>query len=221
MTVEDPTGALPLNIKALEATTTERKLERRSSLARRPYYGSVPTTTEEDRMDRRRLFTAGGAAALAAAAGKSALADGGNQGIVGSYFGTVTAVNPPLGSFNDVISFHEGGVVTESRAHPVGQLAVDGPPLQCLIVHHENAIQGELALGGQKGLLKAQFIVGPLAGCDVAFNGQEPHNRVRLVPDGTQRRFNIDEPTIFGAIDERALHGFSLQELDPQVLVVS
>jgi predicted Zn finger-like uncharacterized protein len=30
----DPTGALPLNIKALEANTTERKLERRSSLAR-------------------------------------------------------------------------------------------------------------------------------------------------------------------------------------------
>ena len=30
----DPTGALPLNIKALEATTGEKKLERRSSLAR-------------------------------------------------------------------------------------------------------------------------------------------------------------------------------------------
>jgi hypothetical protein len=69
-------------------------------------------------MDRRRLFTAGGAAVLAAAAGKSALADGGaGQGIVGSYFGTITAVNPPLGSFNNVISFHEGGVVTESRRY--------------------------------------------------------------------------------------------------------
>jgi hypothetical protein len=77
------------------------------------------TTIKEDNMDRRRLFTAGGAAVLAAAAaGKSALADGGgDQGIVGSYFGTITAVNPPLGSFNDVISFHEGGVVTESRRY--------------------------------------------------------------------------------------------------------
>jgi len=69
-------------------------------------------------MDRRRLFTAGGAAVLAAAAGRSAIADGGaEQGIVGSYFGTITAVNPPLGSFNNVISFHEGGVVTESRRY--------------------------------------------------------------------------------------------------------
>jgi hypothetical protein len=76
------------------------------------------TRIKEDGMDRRRLFTAGGAAVLAAAAGKSAIADGaGEQGIVGSYFGTITAVNPPLGSFNDVISFHEGGVVTESRRY--------------------------------------------------------------------------------------------------------
>jgi hypothetical protein len=76
------------------------------------------TTIKEDNMDRRRLFTAGGAAVLAAAAGKSVIADGGaEQGIVGSYFGTITAVNPSLGSFNDVISFHEGGVVTESRRY--------------------------------------------------------------------------------------------------------
>ncbi len=41
--------------------------------------------------------------------------------------GTVTATNPPLGQFNDLISFHEGGVVTESRryfvpATPLGNL---------------------------------------------------------------------------------------------------
>jgi hypothetical protein len=80
-------------------------------------------------MDRRKVLRAGGAAAVAAVAGSaSASADGGgDHGIVGSYYGTITATNPPLGQFNDVISFHEGGVVTESRryyvpATPVGPL---------------------------------------------------------------------------------------------------
>ena len=31
----------------------------------------------------------------------------------------VTATNPPLGQFNDLISFHDGGVVTESRRYLV------------------------------------------------------------------------------------------------------
>jgi hypothetical protein len=38
---------------------------------------------------------------------------------VGSWFGTVAATNPPLGQFNDLISFHTGGVVTETRRYSV------------------------------------------------------------------------------------------------------
>jgi hypothetical protein len=57
---------------------------------------------------------------VAAAAPSVAVADGdGDQGLVGSYYGTITATDPPLGQFNDVISFHEGGVVTESRRYYV------------------------------------------------------------------------------------------------------
>jgi hypothetical protein len=79
-------------------------------------------------MKRRMLLTTGGAAVLAGAAGSDPVqANRGEQGIVGSYFGTITATNPPLGQFNDLISFHDGGVVTESRryyvpATPVGPL---------------------------------------------------------------------------------------------------
>jgi hypothetical protein len=62
--------------------------------------------------------------AAAALPGATAAAGG---GIVGSYLGTVTATNPPLGQFNDLISFHDGGVVTESRRYlvkptPLGNL---------------------------------------------------------------------------------------------------
>lgn len=39
--------------------------------------------------------------------------------IVGSWLGTVTATNPPFGQFNDLISFHPGGIVTESRRYSV------------------------------------------------------------------------------------------------------
>jgi hypothetical protein len=46
---------------------------------------------------------------------------------VGSWYGTITATNPPLGAFNDLISFYIGGVVTETRrylvpATPLGDL---------------------------------------------------------------------------------------------------
>jgi hypothetical protein len=48
-------------------------------------------------MNRRKLLTAGGATAVDAAAGPAtSLVKGGDQGIVGSYFGTITATNPPL-----------------------------------------------------------------------------------------------------------------------------
>jgi hypothetical protein len=77
-------------------------------------------------MNRRKLMAA--AAAAIAAAPAAAFADGDDEDrLVGSYFGTITATDPPLGQFNNLISFHDGGVVTESRryyipATPLGPL---------------------------------------------------------------------------------------------------
>ena len=76
-------------------------------------------------MDRRRLLTAGVALVASALPAQAHSDDDGD--IVGSWYGTVTATNPPLGQFNDLISFHEGGVVTESRRYfipgtPLGNL---------------------------------------------------------------------------------------------------
>ena len=65
---------------------------------------------------RRQALSAAGAAAagvLVATAG-SARADG-TQEIVGSWFATVTATDPPLGSFASLLSFHDDGTLTESR----------------------------------------------------------------------------------------------------------
>ena len=78
-------------------------------------------------MDRRALMTAGAAALAAAATVPMPARAASNQNIVGSWLGTITAVAPPLGQFNDLISFHPGGVVTESRrylipATPLGPL---------------------------------------------------------------------------------------------------
>jgi hypothetical protein len=78
-------------------------------------------------MNRRTLITAAGAAIITAAPKAATAHESSDQGIVGSYFGTVTATDPPLGQFNDVISLHEGGVVTESRRYyipvtPIGSL---------------------------------------------------------------------------------------------------
>ena len=70
-------------------------------------------------MDRRHLLIAGVAASVVADATPSLAASDESQDIVGSWFGTVTATNPPLGQFNDLISFHTGGVVTESRRYLV------------------------------------------------------------------------------------------------------
>jgi hypothetical protein len=71
-------------------------------------------------MNRRKLITAAGAAMVAAAAPTAAVADGGDdQDLVGSYYGTITATDPPLGQFNNVITFHQGGVVVESRRYYV------------------------------------------------------------------------------------------------------
>ena len=72
-------------------------------------------------MDTRNFLAAG--AVVAATAAGSALATaappGNDNDIVGSWFGTVTATNPPLGSFNELISFMTGGVVIESRRYSV------------------------------------------------------------------------------------------------------
>jgi hypothetical protein len=70
-------------------------------------------------MDRRQILTAGVAAGVAVSAASSYAKDDKDQDLVGSWFGTVTATNPPLGEFNDLISFHAGGVVTESRRYLV------------------------------------------------------------------------------------------------------
>ena len=80
-------------------------------------------------MDRRQLLAAGVAAAVVAARATPTRAQAGNDhDLVGSWFGTVTATNPPLGQFNDLISFHTGGVVTESRRY-----SVPGTPLGNLL----------------------------------------------------------------------------------------
>jgi len=68
-------------------------------------------------MDRRQLLAAGVVAGVAAGATVSRADDNEDHDIVGSWFGTVTATNPPLGQFNDLISFHPGGVVMESRRY--------------------------------------------------------------------------------------------------------
>ena len=71
-------------------------------------------------MDRKRVLATGGAAAAAAAVPAAALADAGgsaDQGLVGSWFGSVSANGNPLPGFDDVISFLAGGVVIESRRY--------------------------------------------------------------------------------------------------------
>jgi hypothetical protein len=81
-------------------------------------------------MDRKQLLKTGaavGAGALVAAG--PAQADDDNRSAVGSWFGTVTATNPPLGSFSDILSIHDAGVVTESRRYYV----VPPPPFPNLL----------------------------------------------------------------------------------------
>jgi len=71
-------------------------------------------------MDRKRFLATGGAAAAAAAVPAAALADTGgsaDQGLVGSWLGTVSATGAPLPPFDDLISFLDGGVVVESRRY--------------------------------------------------------------------------------------------------------
>jgi len=83
-------------------------------------------------MDRKSFLAAGGAAAAAAAVPAAALADAGgsaDQGLVGSWFGSVSANGTPLPGFDDVISFLDGGVVIESRRY---LLTPPGAPFRLL-----------------------------------------------------------------------------------------
>jgi hypothetical protein len=71
---------------------------------------------EERRFTRRGLLSAAGTAAagtLVATAGP-ARADAGQE-LIGSWVATVTATDPPLGSFASLLSFHGDGTLTESR----------------------------------------------------------------------------------------------------------
>ena len=68
-------------------------------------------------MDKRQLLTATLAAGVAASGTSSPARSDDDQDLIGSWFGTVTATNPPLGQFNDLISFQTGGVVIESRRY--------------------------------------------------------------------------------------------------------
>jgi hypothetical protein len=68
-------------------------------------------------MDRRQLLTASAAAGLLASTMSLRGDDATDNDLIGSWFGTVTATNPPLGQFNDLISFEFGGVVIESRRY--------------------------------------------------------------------------------------------------------
>lgn len=81
---------------------------------------------EERAISRKALVAGAGAAAIAAAAPVQARAAS-DPGVVGSWFLTIEATDPPLGSFNGLISFHVGGVVTEARRYyvkptPLGDL---------------------------------------------------------------------------------------------------
>ena len=63
---------------------------------------------EQNPVTRKQLLGGGAlAGALVLGAAPAAQAHGGDDDIVGSWTGTVTATDPPLGTFGDLISFHE------------------------------------------------------------------------------------------------------------------
>lgn len=79
-------------------------------------------------LTRKGLLASGAAGAAALAAASPALAhDRDDDGIVGSWYGRVTADDPALGSFEELISFHRDGIVTDAHrlyipATPFGPL---------------------------------------------------------------------------------------------------
>jgi hypothetical protein len=71
-------------------------------------------------MDRRQLLAAGLATAATVVAPATLHAQEARlRDVVGSWFGSATAVEPPLGTANNLITFHLGGVATESRRYLV------------------------------------------------------------------------------------------------------
>ena len=71
-------------------------------------------------MNRRKwLLSAAAAAAVATPGAALAHGDGDDDGIAGSWIATVTATDPPLGSFASLISFQPGEIVIESRRYLV------------------------------------------------------------------------------------------------------
>ena len=76
-------------------------------------------------LTRKGLLAAGGAAgATVLATAAPARAHGGDDdddGIVGSWYGRVTADDPALGSFEELISFHPGGIVTDAHRSTPGE----------------------------------------------------------------------------------------------------
>jgi hypothetical protein len=70
-----------------------------------------------------------GAAALATAPGAQAHGERGSDDIVGSWYATITATDPPLGSFVSLMSWHEGAVFTESRRYYIPETPL-GPLLE-------------------------------------------------------------------------------------------
>jgi hypothetical protein len=80
-------------------------------------------------MYRRQLLTASAAAGIAGVGTPSRAREDAEQDLVGSWYGTITATNPPLVAFNDLISFYVGGVVTETRRYLVPATPL-GDPLE-------------------------------------------------------------------------------------------
>jgi hypothetical protein len=93
-------------------------------------------------MHRRQLLVSA-AAAAAATTPAIAHADQDDHGVTGSWFATVTATDPPLGQFTSLISFHEGGIVNESRRY-----LVKGTPLGDLL---ETTGHGAWKRSGRRG----------------------------------------------------------------------
>jgi hypothetical protein len=79
-------------------------------------------------MNRKQLLKTGAAAGAGALVATGPAHAASDQGAVGSWFGTVTATNPPLGQFTSLLSIHEGGVVNESRRYYVVPPVESGIP---------------------------------------------------------------------------------------------
>src|SRR4051812_44382582 len=69
----------------------------------------------ESALTRKGLLAAGAAGAAALAAAVPARADSDDESLVGSWYGRVVADDPALGSFEELLSFHPGGIVSDAH----------------------------------------------------------------------------------------------------------